>query len=384
MKNHAPATLRYLILTALIATGTAWAGGIDRSTQGLGPLFETGNYLEMSYSHVSPHVKGTDIAGGSTGDTVGKHDLASLSAKFDLNDTLSLGVVLDQPYGAKLHYQPSSLLLGGTQVSETSHAVLGLLRYRLDPAFSVHGGLRVQESTATIDLRGLAYGPIKGYRVRFDADTRASWVAGAAYEIPAIALRIAGTYHAATHHKLSTTETGPAIDPDRSGPLPALPLLDGQSTTRINTPASFNLDAQTGIAPDTLLFGQVRWVHWSEFRVDPARFIAVTGGGLIDLKDTRSFTLGLARRFDTRWTGLMALNYESKRDGFNSPLSPVNGRRGLSLGAIFTEGKLKVTAGVTYMKLGDALLETGTPDTLRAKMSGNSLLGVGMKVGWAL
>lgn len=382
MSGGARAGLAAAVLAALAMP--AAASGIDRSGQGLGPLFEAGDYLEMSYSHVEPRVKGMDVTGGATGDTVGAHALASLAVKYDLNEKLSFAAVLDQPYGAKLHYRSSSPLLGGTQVDEASHALLGLLRYRLDPALSVHGGLRIQASSATIELRGLAYGRVDGYRVQFEENTAASWVAGLAYEMPEIALRVAATYHGATRHKLATSETGPAIDPDGAGPLPAMRLLDGTSTTRISTPAAVNLDAQTGIAPDTLLFGQVRWVEWSEFRVDPARFFAVTGAGLIDLQDSRGYTLGLARRFAARWTGALALNHETRRDDYNSPLSPTNGRRGITLAAIYTEGRLKLTTGLTYMKLGDALLETGTPDTLRARMSGNSLLGLGFKVGWAL
>lgn len=385
MSGGARAWLAAAALAALMPLAPpAAASGIDRSGQGLGPLFEPGDHLELAYAHIAPRVKGQDVTGGASGDTVSAHAIASLAAKFDLNEKLSLAMVLDQPYGARLHYRQSSPLLGGTRVDEISHALLGLLRYRVTPSFSVHGGLRLQESSATIDLGGLAYGSVDGYRVRFEENLAASWVAGAAYEIPEIALRVAATYHGATRHTLATTETGPAIDPDGAGPLPALRLLDGRSHTRISTPAALNLDAQTGIAPGTLLFGQVRWVEWSEFRVDPARFVAVTGAGLIDLQDTRSYTLGLARRFDGRWTGALALSYEARHDGYNSPLSPVNGRRGIMLAAIRTAGKLKLTAGITYMKLGDAELETGTPDTLRARMSGNSLLGLGLKVGWAL
>lgn len=371
--------------TALaLAAATASAGGIDRSGQGLGPLFEQGNYLELSYSHVVPSVQGVDLAGGPTGDVIGNHGLTSLGAKFDVNAKLSLAAVLDQPYGAKLLYLQSSPLLGGTRVDAASHALLGLARYRLDNAFSVHGGLRIQKSSATIDLRGLAYGPINGYRVRFDADTAASWVAGAAYERPDIALRLAATYHAAIKHKLDTGETGPATDPDGAGPLPAMGLLDGRSTTRIDTPAAINLDAQMGIARDTLLFGQVRWVDWSAFRVEPARFLALTGEGLIELKDTRTHTLGIAHRFDARWAGSLALNREGKGAPLSSPLSPINGRHGLTLAAIYTEGRMRITAGISYLKLGDARLETGTPDTQRATMSGNSLVGLGVKVGWAM
>ena len=40
---------------------TLQAGGVERSSQFLGPLFEPGNYLELSYGHVSPGITGTDL-----------------------------------------------------------------------------------------------------------------------------------------------------------------------------------------------------------------------------------------------------------------------------------------------------------------------------------
>lgn len=369
------------LLTAWAST--ALAGGIDRSGQGLGALFEPGRHLELSIGHAAPSVKGTDLAGGPTGDVVGDHAVASLSAKFDVNRALSLAVVLEQTYGADLVYGRSSTLLGGTLVDEASHALLGLARYRLNDGFSVHGGLRAQRSSAEVRLAGLAYGPVNGYRVQLGPDTETGWVAGLAWEKPEIALRLALTWHGAIEHRLDTVETGPLIDPDGPGPASALPLLNGASTTRIRTPRAINLDFKTGVAPDLLLFGQMRWANWSEFRVDPARFLAVTGEGLIELDDTRTYTLGLARRFDERWTGAVSLNYEAKGGALVSPLAPIDGRQGITLAVIHSRDGLTLTTGVSYVRLGDARLETGTPDTHRATMGGNSALGVGVKLGWA-
>lgn len=347
------------------------AGGIDRSGQGLGALFEAGNHLEISLAGAAPSVEGIDLAGGATGNVGGDYRMASLSAKFDVDQRLSLAVVLDQTYGADLRYGETSPLLGGTRVDEDSDALLGLVRYRLGERFSIHGGLRVQRSSAEVRLNGLAYGPVSGYRVRLGPDTATGIVAGVAYERPEIALRLAATYHDAVDHALATTETGPFA------------LLDGRSTTRISTPRAINLDFQTGIAADTLLFGQLRWADWSAFRVDPQRFMAVTGEGLIELDDTRTMTLGIAQRFNPRWSGALSVNYEAKGDPLVSPLSPVNGRRGATLAAIYTTDRWRVTAGISHVKLGDALLETGTPDTQRASMRGNRVLGLGLKVGWS-
>jgi long-subunit fatty acid transport protein len=375
--------MKWLVVALLSATTSVRAGGIDRSGQGLGVLFEDGARVEMSWAHVAPSVRGVDLLGGKTGDVAGDYALTSLSAKLDVNDRLSLAMVADQTYGADILYGPASPLLGGTEVDVAAHALLGLARFRVDPAFSVHAGLRVQRSAATVSLRGLAYGPVDGYRVRLGPDNEFGWVAGAAWEQPDIAMRLALTYHDAIDHRLATTETGPRIDPDGPGPAPDLPLLDGRSTTRISTPRALNFDFQTGIAPDTLLFGQARWAKWSEFRVVPARFLAVTGEGLIELSDTRTYTLGVGYRLNERWSGALALTREAKGDPLVSPLAPVNGRRGVSLAAMHTRGAVKISAGVSYIELGDALLETGTPDTQRATMRGNDTLAFGIKVSGA-
>ena len=44
---------------------------------------------------------------------------------------------------------------------------------------------------------------------------------------------------------------------------------------------------------------------------------------------------------------------------------------------------MKITTGINYTKLGDAQPETGTPDVARANFTGNSALGVGVRVGFS-
>lgn len=356
-----------LLLTAM---PTAWASGIDRSGQGLGALFEEGHYLEASIGKVMPRVKGSDVAGGTSGDVAGSYYLPSVSLKLDASDQLSFAFVLDQTYGADIRYGSDSTLLGGTLVDTSSHALLGLARYRLNEYFSIHGGIRVQRSSAEVHLKGLAYGAVDGYELRLSADTAAAPVAGFAFENPAIGLRLAATYHDAIKHRLKTRESAP------------LAALNGSSTTEVRTPSAVNVDFQTGITENTLLFAKLRWVKWSEFKVDPVLFEAVTGEGLVDQKNTRIWTLGLARQFTPQWAGAISLDYEGRGKPMNSPLSPVNGRKGLTLAAIYSRDNYRITTGISYLKLGDAKLETGTPDTQRATMSGNSTLGIGAKIGW--
>jgi long-chain fatty acid transport protein len=364
---------KLLMTTAavLAGTGALQAGGIDRSGQGLGPLFETGRYFELSFGLIQPAVDGTDLLGGPTGNVGQDYTQLSLGYKYDINDKLSFALVLDQPFGADVVYAATSPLLGGTSAQAEAVALTGILRYKFDGGFSVHGGVRAQRASGDITLAGLAYGGLNGYNVALGEDTAPGYLVGVAYERPDIALRIALTYNSAIKHEFATAETlgGSPIGPP--------------SVTEVKTPQSVNLDFQTGIAANTLLFGQVRWADWSNFLIDPVVFTGLAGGGLISLDDSFTYTLGVGRRFNDNWSGSISLSYEEKGDPLVSPLAPTNGRIGLTVGGVYTKDSMKVTMGVNYTKLGDAQPETGTPDTARANMTDNDSLGIGVKVGWS-
>lgn len=358
-------------VSALAAAASgAMAGGIDRSGQGVGLLFEPGRVMELSFGMVNPSVEGTDVAGAPTGNVANDYAQIGLSYKYDINDKLSFALNIDAPFGADVEYAATSPLLGGTIAKASSEAITGLLRYKVSENFSVHGGIRAQRASANITLRGLAYGGLSGYNVALGSDTAPGYIAGVAYERTDIAMRIALTYNSAIKHEFATQET-----------LNGAPIA-APGVTSVETPQSVNLDFQSGIAPGTLLYGQIRWADWSNFQLQPAAFGGLTGGGLIDLDDTVTYTLGVGRRINDNWAGSVSIQYEKKGDPLVSPLAPTNGRIGVSLAAIYTMDNLKITAGVNYTKVGDAQPETGTPDTARANMTGNSSVGVGIKVAY--
>jgi long-chain fatty acid transport protein len=369
---------RTLITVAAFAAATtaAQAGGIDRSGQGLGALFEKGRYVELSYGLVSPTVEGNDVAGFGgqpTGDVVGSYAQLAFSYKFDINEKLSVALNLDHPFGADLLYGSTSVALGGTYAKADAYALTGILRYKFNESFSAHGGLRMQHAQGQIGLRGLAYGGVNGYDVDLSSDWAPGYLVGVAFEKPEIALRVALTYNSAITHDFDTVET-----------MGAGAVQVGAGVTDVELPQSVNLDFQTGVAKDTLVYGQIRWVDWSAFQIDPAWFTGATGGGLVDLEDTVTYTLGVGRRFNETWSGSFSLSYEPKgTDPLVSPLAPTDGRYGATVGVVYNQGNMKVTGGINYTWLGDAQPETGTPDTARASMSDNTSVGVGVKVGWS-
>ncbi|OJH44306.1 aromatic hydrocarbon degradation protein [Paracoccus sp. SM22M-07] len=375
------------IAVLMLTASQLVAGGIERAPQSLNALFEEGNYVELSFGGVDPTVEGTDIAGFETGDVAQGYGFVGMAYKHQFTPEFSGAIIIEQPFGADILYQPAtdggSPVLGGTRAKVDSTTFTALGRYKMPNNFSVHGGIRGSRADGQVTLNGLAYGPVGGYNVDLDKDTGIGWVAGAAWEKPEIAARVSLTYNSKIEHKFDTTETGPLIDPDGPGPIPAVPLLDGTSNTSVDTPESWNLEFQTGVAQDTLVFGSIRWVNWSEFRVDPTNFVTVTGGGLVDLEDTTTYTLGVGRKFTESWSGSASFVYEKAGDDLVSPLAPTNGRKGITLAAIYTQGAMKISTGINYSKLGDATPETGTPDTARAQMEDNHLFGVGVRVGYS-
>ncbi|SNR70770.1 OmpP1/FadL family transporter [Puniceibacterium sediminis] len=367
-----------------LAAGTASAGGIERTTQSAMVLYEKGNHAELSFGFVSPSVTGTSRTLVADIDNVASSFwLPSAAIKMQFSDTLSAALIIDRPYGADIAYEDGNPMLGGTTAEASNTAITALLKYQFNPNFSAFGGLRHSQADGDIQLRGAAYGAVNGYDLNLKSNGAYGYVLGGAYERPDIALRVALTYNSKITHDFKTTESGPLVDPDGPGPAPAMPLLNGSSTTDVDLPESWNLEFQTGIAADTLLFGSVRYVKHSQFKLDSEQFVTVVGSGLIDLEDTTTYRVGVGRRFNDQFSGSIAVAYEAAGDKLVSPLAPSTGYTSVTLGGSYSvTDSLTLSSGISYIWLGDAQPETGTPDVARADFENNSAVGLGVKIAY--
>lgn len=372
--------MKYLIAgfgVLVMGAAPVLAGGIERAPQSLAALFEEGDYVELSFGGVDPKVSGRDVAlfgGRDTGDVAQGYGFAGIAYKHQFTPNLSGAFIMEQPFGADIRYPSGeSIALGGTFARVDSTSYTALLRWKFENNFSIHGGIRGSHADAEVGLSGAAYGPLAGYNVDLDSSWGVGWVAGVAYERPDIAARVSLTYNSPIEHDFDTTETHPLIG-------------SVDSKTSVKTPRSWLLEGQTGIAADTLLFGSIRWVNWSEFKVNPYALVspAIFGvdDGLVALEDTTTYTIGVGRKFTENWSGSLSVMYEPDGDDLVSPLAPTNGRKGVTVAAIYTQDKFKITTGVSYVKLGDAYAETGTPDEGRSRMSGNHAWGAGIRLGY--
>ena len=348
----------------LMTTGIASAGGLDRSGQGIAPLFEDGNYVELSFGSVSPEVSGVgnfpaEIESGNVGVD---YTQLSLAFKTDLNDQLSLAVILDQPYGANVEYDDTETgyPLADSVAEFRSRGITALGRYKFDDNISVHGGLRAVSIDADAIVTAV------GYDADFDRDTQVAYVLGAAYEVPEIALRVALTY---------TTETEFSHDTTPANAAPG--------KTEYTMPQRVDLDFQTGVAEDTLLFGSIRWVEWSKTEINAHAYPA---NPLVSYdNDTTTYNIGVGRRFSDAFSGSVSIGYEKANGGVASNLAPTDGSTSFGVGGQYTLANgVEISGGVRYIMIGDAETALGVPDGADPNVSweDNSAIGVGLKVAY--
>lgn len=335
----------------------AAGGGLDQSGQPVSLLFEEGRRAEILVGMAFPRGEGTSPDGMSSGNVYAPVSDIGFGLKADFGPRWSAALVVDQPYGVVIDYGPGTFPFAGTGAEATSFEITGLLRYRLDGRFSLHGGIRLERFGGEATLDGWAYGPLAGYNWTGDPGWGAGFVAGAAYEIPEIALRVALTYGSAIRHE---------IDGDEN--------FFGPSTTPVTMPQSVNLDFRTGLDPRTLVYGQIRWVDWAGWTVAPQGLLAATGLPLVAFDSPAiTYRLGLGRQLTPTIAGAVEIAHETAKDRTMTALDPYDGYTGIGVGAMWTRPSgVAIGGGVAYNLLGDA--EVSAPSGASASFSGNHSL----------
>ena len=340
-----------------------WPGDLTALVRPIGIIFEDGGFVELSYGMVTPSVSGVALpifGGADSGSVAPAYSQLSLGVKQQINDMLSIALVLDHPYGASVSYPlGTGYPLAGTTAEVSSEAITAIGRYKLNDRFSVHGGVRVQSISGDIFI-------VPAYTLTMDASGDVGYLVGAAFEIPDIALRVAVTYNSEVATTLSGTE-----------------FITGPLTLDVILPQSINLDFQTGIAADTLLFGSVRWAEWTAFDLMPPIYALLNSGdSLLDYSnDVTTYTIGVGRKFSDEFSGSIAVGYEAATATPATPssnLSPTDGFISVQIGGKYTMGNMAVSGGIRYVQVGDA-----TTNTLLSSFTDNSAIGVGVKVGYS-
>lgn len=368
------------IAVATLSSNFALAGAIDRSGQSIAAFFEPGNYAEASISGLAPKASGTTTSNfgtngvsESTGEVANSFQFYNFAIKAQLKDQLSVGLIYDEPFGADSEYS-----LGDTEAFSDSGVTTGaevktrnlsfLIGYQPTVNWNLYGGPVYQTNEVSSSIAGTSVAINSGYSLKIEEDSAIGWLAGVSYQIPEIALRASVTYRSEIDYKSDSQEI---ISPTLQPLANSMGLNDNK--TKVTTPQSINLDLQSGVAPNTLAFVNLRWVNWSDITMRPYQFGQVSeavtsmmlgnssGYNFVQYnKDQYSVNAGLARKFTEKLTGMFLAGWDS---GVGSPIpssGPVNGYWSAGLGFQYSpKSNYFIMGAVNYFDLDDVEIVTG-------------------------
>lgn len=391
------------------------ASALEQSAQSILPFLENGNYAEANLFAVDSSVSGVvndradlvrDNQSRDTGDIAESTQFYTAAIKLQLTDRLNFGVLYDQPFSADIKYPLRSnnsyfdndISHEGTSVKADTQNLSLIFGYSPYQHFQVYGGPVYQTVKANVALRGNAYTQaFNGYNANFKQQGEVGWLLGASYQIPDIALKAAVTYRSKINYKLQ-------VDENIFGE--PLKLVENEKT-KLETPASLNVDFQTGISDQSLVYMNLRWVNWKDFETRPPQYGALseilmkeaTGGEYTQgfkldsyQDDQYSATLGIAHQFREKWSASTDVSWDSGTGDPASTLGPIKGSWSLGLGVQFNPAKnYFIAGGIKYYWLGDTKTEDGTyylpiegikPFAEQADFKDNHAIGYGMKFGY--
>ena len=353
------------------------AEGLERANLDTSFMFSEGTVAEFGMGRVTPSLPATRAAFGLDSDSVAKSfTVTTFSTKMDIGDGISAGIwYTNNGNGVSLDYGTLTSPLGhtGTISADLNMPSLAtLVTYDLNDNFSLIGGFKrvtvpggasVKTFNDT-DADGLVPGggnfPDATSTWTLSDTSAAGTVYGLSYARADIALRVTMLIEEAIGLSIDTTGTGGVA-------------ASGTSTASIGDAVSFAF--QTGIAANTLLYGNYRISKWKDNQVS----VPTVGGlaQLSDFDDGDSWSLGVARRINDS-LALSVSYFSDPGDGNDaSELSPTGGNRAITAGAkVGVMDNADLTLGATWSQRGDATtanlgaaLNKSIVTTLGAKLS---------------
>ena len=394
-------------VTAMFAgSGMAVAGGIEFDRLPMSMMFETGNYASLAYRSTS--IDASDNVYSPNGSMYRTTTTITPSFKYQINDKISVGLTRYQSANVNLSYigkggpftaltfaaaglpttgptaAASTLGLPEPHLDLQAHTTALIAGYNVNESISVVAGLKRNEAKASGNIINNPYGEFVA-----EKGTDNSFVVGASFAKPKIALRVTAYYESKVDisHAMSAT-----------GAMAGLNLSAGVETfanTTSSLPETLTIDFQTGIAADTLLYGSIKRALWTDahiFMYDPLTTAGTMAAASVPYAtaltmvqktthtNTTTLRLGLGRKLSDEWAVSASMNYEkASASTGTSLLSTTDGQTGISLGGKYTSGQMTVTGGVNYTQLGD---KTVTSFAGAGNFTNSSSTTIGLKIGY--
>ncbi|MDK4733881.1 OmpP1/FadL family transporter [Rhizobium sp. CNPSo 3490] len=324
-----------VLLSSLAAP--SFAGGLERGGYNIDQLFDTSPFsFQSGVTYVTPQRKLKDVrdtntsiltGGGNlnsrpdTADDTSNYTIPYIGFKAGFGDAVDCLVDYSEPFGA--HTDPGLNWAGANDNIETKIKTRnygGTCSYRFDVGpgqLRFIGGAFYQEvegfKERLVSTLPLLLGTGTGVG-RLDIDDSGwGWRAGIAYEIPEYAMRASLVYNS----RVKYDDLSGTVDLRQ---VPVVPLYGGLVTPvsgSAEAPDSLELKLQSGIAPDWLAFGSVKWTNWSVLQsvaFCPTNGLPCPAGGLTSLdllyRDGWTISGGVGHKFNEQWAGAVSLTWD--------------------------------------------------------------------------
>jgi long-subunit fatty acid transport protein len=365
-------------LVALLTTTPFFvnAEGLERINIDPSFMFTEGSSAEIGFASVSPSlpaVKGTGSAFtfASGLDVAPSFSAVTGSVKTEMGDSFDLGLFYTtQGNGVGIDYGTITGLEGNITIKADLEipTLAAIGRYKINDAMSVFIGAKQTTVKAGSTLKlGM------DSNSNLNPDVTSHWelakksgigaIYGAAYEMPEIALRVVLTIEDDIDLKIPATAKGGLAD-------------TGTATASIGDAMSLNF--QTGIAEDTLLFGNIRRSNWKDNQVK----VPVLVAGLTQVSsfsDGDSYSLGIGRKINDDLSVSISGFYDGSSGGAISELAPTGSTKTLSVGGKYAiADNADLSIGGSYSQRGDAL--TGS---YKASLTDSEVISLGAKIAFS-
>jgi len=318
----------------------SFAGGLDRGGYNIDLLFDQSRFsAQAAVIYVMPqrelkNVKDTNTRSpllGGDGNLNGRPNHADdtenyavpyLGLKAGYEDVDCL-LDYSEPFGA--HTNPGINWAGANNNIETkieTHNYATTCSYKFDVGpgqLRLIGGAFYQEvegfKERLVSTLPIAMGTGTGVGRLDLADNGWGWRTGIAYEIPEYGVRASLVYNS----RVKYDDLSGTVDLTQ---VPVVPTYGGKVTNVVGSteaPDSLELKVQSGIAPDWLAFGSVKWTNWSVLQSIALCPTTVTGScnhsnqlTSLDLlyQDGWTVTGGIGHKFNEQWTGAVSLTWD--------------------------------------------------------------------------
>ena len=352
----------------LLSSTSAFAGGFELQTLNTSSLYEEGNYGAFSFAKINSNLSGVG-ANPQKVKTLKDQSVANGELKFETGK-LDVGLVSFRSGAIQMSGDSDATFAGSyaPSVNANLNTLALIAKYSIGQNIDVLGGIQ-QNTLSDFNLTSV----FGSYDI--SSKSNISYIAGAAYSIPDIALRAEILVQPGSEISTSGEFTGSALTFNQSGKVQAT----------LKTPQTITFNFQTGIAANTLIMGSIHHAKWGSAQTTatvatPIPAVNDAAAVTSAFGDTTKYTIGLGRKFSDKVSGSLSYTHEAGSGATSeSVFTMSNGSRALSVGMKYSLENFDVSFGASRTMFGDVTVNPGSgqPDLV---YSGNTATTFGLKL----